>query len=76
MEDGKAVRTVPFDGKRESYLMWNSKFKSICALRQCQQVLLVQDPSMPSDSTRLEKPERTGKEGDPYERNFKLCTLQ
>ena len=76
MEDGKAVRTVPFDGKRESYLMWNSKFKSICALRQCQQVLLVQDPAMPSDSKRLEKPERTGAEKDPYEKDFKIYTLQ
>ena len=37
---------------------------------------MVQDPKMPSDSTRLEKPERTGKEGDPYERNFKIYTLQ
>ena len=43
-----AKNTVPFDGKFESYMMWKGKFTSWCAIKQCNHVLIADQPNMPT----------------------------
>jgi len=59
-DDLRTIRTIPFDGKRSGYVMWASKFISLCQLKDCQHVLLNEHANMPSDKTTLTKPDYTG----------------
>jgi gag-polypeptide of LTR copia-type len=58
--DDKTIRSIPFDGRRENYLMWASKFTSYCELKDCAHVLFKDyKDAMPSDETTLPKPDLT-----------------
>lgn len=48
MDDSKLMK-VPFNGKRENYLMWAEKFKSWCVIKGVSEVIL-QDVPIPTDA--------------------------
>ena len=38
--DDKAIRTIPFDGKTSSYMVWSRKFMSLCSVKGCLDAIL------------------------------------
>jgi hypothetical protein len=40
MNEDKVLRTIPFDGKKPSYMNWSKRFLSLCTIKECDQALL------------------------------------
>ena len=39
-KEDKAIRTIPFNGKKTDYIIWRARFLSFAKIRGCKQILL------------------------------------
>ena len=73
MDENKVIKSVPFDGKKENFRIWSSKFLSYCTFKDCANVLLKDyNKTMPDDSTILAKPAASVADPDPAMIAYKL----
>ena len=49
MTDFSAVKTIPFDGKAESYHEWSTTFIDYCNLKKCSNMILAYQPDLRPD---------------------------
>jgi transposase InsO family protein len=64
MDDIRAVKSLPFSGKKSDFMIWKAKFLAICVYHQCADILTdenvvapaaaaVLDPNVPAEATEL-----------------------
>ena len=49
MTDFSAVKTIPFDGKAESYQEWSTTFIDYCTMKKCSNMILADQPDLRPD---------------------------
>ena len=54
VKEDKSIRTIPFSGKKQDYIIWRARFLSFSQIKGCKQVLLGKT-TVPSASKTLLK---------------------
>ena len=59
MTDFSAVKTIPFDGRKESYNEWSTTFVDYCTMKRCSKMILTDQPTLKPDKEDLDEAKAT-----------------